>query len=417
MFWLVPAAGAEDMPPQFSDFELRLSQDAALQSIANAKLRLATVDLLPRINIGTDWVLEGSLKYSPDITAASPSTYAKKDPSSIGIEASWKLFDGFQNLNNIRAARETVAYARQASLDTRQKLLLEQAERALGILRDRELVKAFSDAVKRRSEAYGVSRKLLSDGSVTISQTEIAAAELQGAKAAHEQARSALQVSELEYTKFTGSALPAGAALEIPLGKLPSSPAEAAIRAQGLSPQLKMAFHMEREAEFNARVAAGRFLPTINLVGRHTRTFDPSPVVDRLDNSAILIRATFPLFDPTIAPALDLARAEARQRRYDRQDASLSLGVEARKQQQLFISLSTQMDSLKRQVSRARAAANAVRKEMETGERTVTDLLDAEQSLLSAAITYADVRQARAVAAFRLLATTGELNEQDLERI
>lgn len=408
---------AEDALPQFSNFELRLNQDAALQTIARAKLRLATADFLPKVTIGSDWVLDGRIKYSPDITLLSPNTYADKDPSSVGIEASVKLFDGFQNVNNLRAARESVGYAMQASLDTRQKLLLEKAERAIGIQRDREVVRAYADAVKRRSQAYDVARKMLKDRSVTISQMEIAGAELQGAEASLEQARSALRVGELDYAKFTGRAIQANTTLEIPVAKLPLSAAEATGRAQAQSPQLKMAFHMEREAELKARAAEGRFLPTVSLVGRHTRTFDPSPMVDRLDNSSILVRATFPLFDPTIGPARDLARAEAQQRRYDRQDTTLELGVEAQKQHELYLSLSAQMKSLKRQVERAKAAANAVRIEVDTGERTVSELLDVQQSLLTARVTYAEVRQAHALAAFRLLATTGELDERDLARI
>ncbi|SES25807.1 TolC family protein [Rhizobium sp. NFR03] len=407
-------ARAEDGLSPFSAYELRLSQDTVLQTIAEAKLRLATAEFLPKVNVGGDWVVDGNIRYSPDITAASPGSYSKKDPSLMGVEVSWKLFDGFQNINNRAAAEEGLSYAVQASLDTRQKLFLERAERILGIVRDRALLKAYEDAVRRRRQALDISRTMLNEGSMTVSQVEIAGADLQNALATRLQAANAVKISELDYVKFTGVPLVANPRLEIPGKRLPATAKEAADLALTQSPQLKMALHSEQEAEYRARAAAGKYMPTVNLVGRYARTFDPSPQVNRVDTTAVLVRASMPIFDPTIEPARDLARAEALQRRYDRQDASLSLATEARRQHQLFHALSAQLSTLKKQISLAKAGADAVRIEIGTGERTITELLDAQESLLSASVNDAEVRYARDVAAFRLLATIGDLNENDV---
>lgn len=412
-------AKAQEATSDFSQFQLRLNQDSALRTLADAQLRLATADFLPKVNMAGEGILGGRIEYSPDITMASPGSYAKRDPSTAGLEVSWKLFDGFQNINNLRAAREGVSYALYASLDTRQRLYLEKAEKLLDVIRARAMLAAYNAAVEKRQEASTLARRLLNDRVVTLSQAELAASELQRALAAQKQASASLQTTELSYLQFSGSRLGKRLHIEVPTRKLPASAQKAAEQAQAQNPQVQMAHHLEREAEYKARAAAGKYLPTVSLVGRYSRAFDTTPLINRVDNSAVLVRATVPLFDPTIGPAADIARTQALQRRWDRQDATLALGMEARKQFELFKSANSQLQDIQRQQVRAKAAVAAMRMEIEAGERTITDLLDAQQMTVQAALALADAQYARSVSAFRLLATMGilELNDIGLDAV
>ncbi|MCO5732447.1 TolC family protein [Rhizobium sp. SSA_523] len=398
----------------FSQFELRLNQDSALRSIADARLRLATADLLPKVAAAGEWVMGGRISYSPDITMGSPNAYGKRDPSTLGVEVSWKLFDRFQNLNRIKAAREGVSYAAQASLDTRQTLMLERAERALEVIRARAIFAAYSQATGRRREASKLAKRLLNDELVTVSQVRLADAALEGAKATQKQAETAVDTAELAYQQFTGHPLPEGAVLDLARFRLPDSAGHAAERAGQQNPKVKMAVHLEQEADYQARAALGKFLPTISLVGRVARAFDTTPAIDRVDNSAVLMRASVPIFDATIAPAADLARTQALQRRWDRQDASLQLSTEARKQFEIYRSYDAQLRDIQKQTEGAKAAVKAVAAEIEAGERTVTDLLEAQQTALTATVALADAQHAKRLAGFRLLAVMGDLDPRDV---
>ncbi|MCJ8510368.1 TolC family protein [Rhizobium lemnae] len=413
LFTTFSARGQEERS-DFSQFQLRLNQDSALRTLADAQLRLATADFLPKVNMAGEGILGGRIEYSPDITVDNPGTYAKRDPSTAGLEVSWKLFDGFQNINNLRAAREGVSYALYASLDTRQRLYLEKAEKLLDVIRARAMLAAYNAAVEKRQEASSLAKRLLTDRVVTLSQSELAASELQRALAAQKQAIASLQTAELSYVQFSGSRLGKRVHIEVPTRKLPTSAQQAAERAQAQNPQVQMAYHLEREAEYKARAAAGRYLPTVSLVGRYSRAFDTTPQINRVDNSAILVRATVPIFDPTIGPTADIARTQALQRRWDRQDATLALGMEARKQFELFKSANAQLQDIQRQQVRAKAAVAAMRMEIEAGERTVSDLLDAQQMTVQAALALADAHYVRSVSAFRLLATMGILDLNDI---
>lgn len=407
-------ARGEDGLPDFSDFELRLGQDQAAREAAEARLKLAKAQLYPKVAIGSDMVLMGRIDYSPDIRKAAPNSYAKRDPTSVGLEMSWTLFNGLRNLNDIAAAKEGLSSATQASLDTRQKLLLEKADKALSVIRDRAILAALNNSVRRYAQSYDIAGRLKADEMMTVSQVALAGSELEAARALAAQAVSTLKGSELDYRKLTGRAPPARLALAPPQDKLPQTSAMAASLAQGNSPLLKMAFHLEKEAEYKAKSADGLRYPTLDLVGRYTRTLDPSPLVDRVDNYAVLLRLRLPIFDHTIQPTIDIARAEAAQRRYDRQDTTLAVSIEAKKQYETFHALTKQVASLRRQVKQAETAASATRAEMETGVRTIAELLEAEQNLLSANVSLAQARYTRSMSVFRLLAIMGSLDEADV---
>jgi outer membrane protein len=407
-------ARGEDGLPDFSDFELRLGQDQVLREAAEARLKLAKAQLYPKVAIGSDMVLTGRIDYSPDVTKAAPNSYAKRDPTSLGLEVSWTLFNGLRNLNDIAAAKESLSSTAQASLDTRQKLLLEKADKVLSVVSDRANVAAHGNSVQRYGKSYQIAGKLRAEEMMTVSQVALAGSELEAARALAAEAAGTLKSSELDYRKLTGRSPPARLALAPPEDKLPQTSAMAAARAQGNSPLLKMAFHLEKEAEYKAKSADGLRYPTLDLVGRYTRTLDPSPLVNRVDNYAVLLRLRLPIFDHTIQPTIDVARAEAAQRRYDRQDTMLSVSVEAKKLHEVFHALTKQVASLRRQVKQAETAATATRAEMETGIRTIAELLEAEQNLLTANIALAQARYTRSMSVFRLLAVMGTLEEADV---
>lgn len=399
-----------------SGFELRLTQARLEQDLARANLRIATAALFPKVGFGTDWVIDGKIRYSPDIASQQPGSVATRDPSSMGAEVSWRLFDGFKNVSNIGAAQATLAWSFQASIDAHQRLLLERAELGLRVIRDREVQAAYSEAVESRKHAYGIVERMLAAGSMTVSDRARAGSELEGARALLEQAASAVVATEIDYRRFVGENPSHALSISVPSDRIPASAEVAERRALTNSPLPRMAAHLEREADYKVRAAAANFSPTVDLVGRYTRTFDPSPPVDRVDNYAFLLQLRVPIFDASLTPVLGAARTEAAQRRFDRIDTVRTLAAEARKQYELHRSLITQIGSLERQAELSRRAVAAMRMEIKAGVRTISDVLDADEDLLSARVALALARYEGSLAAFRLLATTADLDEARSDR-
>ena len=74
-----------------------------------------------------------------------------------------------------------------------------------------------------------------------------------------------------------------------------------------------------------------------------------------------------------------------------------------------------QLESSDRQIRAARAAFEGVREEADLGARTTVDVLDAEQVLLDAESTRASARANLYIAAYAVLAATGQLTARDLQ--
>jgi outer membrane protein TolC len=405
------AAADEYVRVDLSDFKLRLGQDEVLQQLAKTELRLAEAKLYPKVSVGTDWVLDGKIEYSPDVTQDPSSTYAKKDPTSIGLEVTWRLFDGLKNINDIYAAREKVAATVEASLDTKQKLLVERADKMLALARDRAVLASSKRAVARQQEALSISRQMLTDGLMTQSDVAIAASELENLRALTEQASRQLSDSELAFEKFNGFRAPAKLNVAAAKLQIPASAADAADRAMANSPLPKMAAHLQSAADFSVESARGAFFPTIDLVGKYTRTFDPAPAVKTVNNYAVMLRMRLPIFDATLQPNLDRARADALQKSYDRQDTMLSVTMGARKYFDGYKSLKIQVGRLEARVGEASKAQSAMQEEMKAGLHTVLDLIQTQRNLISAEQSLADARYMRDMSAFNLLATMGDLDE------
>ncbi len=76
--------------------------------------------------------------------------------------------------------------------------------------------------------------------------------------------------------------------------------------------------------------------------------------------------------------------------------------------------LSVQIAANDAQVAADQSALDGVKQEQEAGERSVLDILNAQQELLSAQVAAATARHDTAVAAYRLLWATGQLDAKDL---
>lgn len=394
-----------------SDFKLRLAQDQVLQDLAHTDLRLAEAKLYPKVSLGADWIMDGRIEYSPDVTEVPGSTYPTKDPSTWGLEASWRLFDGLKSLNDIYAAREKVAATIEASLDTKQKLLLERADKMLSLERDRAVLESSRRAAKRQQQAFDITKQMLTDGLMTQSDVAIAASELENLNALVEQAGRQVADSEIAFEKFNGFAAPAKLTLVASRLKLPASASAAADRAMANSPLPKMAAHLQSAADFNVKSAEGAFYPTIDLVGKYARTFDPAPSVKTVNNYSVLLRMRLPIFDATLQPSLDRARAEALQKSYDRQDTVLNVTMSARKYFTDYKALRAQVGRQEARVAQALKAQKAMEEEMKAGLHTVLDLIVTQRNLISAEQGLAETRYLRDMAAFNLLATSGDLDE------
>lgn len=396
-----------------SGYVLRLSADASRQRRAEAELDAARAAFLPTVTIGGEWVLEGSRTYHPR-SAVDRDTVADKDASIAALEASLVVFDGARRLNLMRSARSLVAAGAATTLDERQRLYFEAAEASLAVLRDRAIVARSEQALSRQRRTLQIARERLVDQTATRTDVSLAAAQVNEAAATLAAARGNVETSAIAYAALFGRQPPVDLRLPVPVTRLPSDGREASVRALAGSPSIGIARSVAEAAEFRVHAARGALLPTVEIVGRATSTFDSSPMLSQVDNYAGLVRLRFPLFDPTVRPAIAAARAEADESRYRTESRRLDVIASARSNLAAYQAAHSRRIELGRQVENAREAVRSLDIEREVGMRLLTDVLDAQFDLAEAEIVADHITYERDRTAFALLATMGELQREDI---
>ncbi len=79
-----------------------------------------------------------------------------------------------------------------------------------------------------------------------------------------------------------------------------------------------------------------------------------------------------------------------------------------------YVALGQTITAARAQVSASQLALEGVREEYQAGSRTTLDVLDAQREVVNARITLVEAERDRVVAAYQLLAATGQLTPQHL---
>lgn len=420
---VLPAKAAVELPegaaatgPLFDSaraFSFKLRGVEQRQVALQAKADEARNAFLPVVEAAWEKPLTSRISYSPDVTALSDS-FPEERPSRVGVEARWVLFDGFQRINLLKAARKLSQAGQQAIVQTAQQVHLDAATAALAVMRDRRIVGLRQKGIEARRGLIAAMEKLFAERAVTLTDLADARRMLAEEEAALELARGDLEASETEFARVVGGAPPAGLSIAVPAGALPADAEAAAARALAGSPANAAASLVADAAWHEAEAKRAALLPKVELSASYGSEYDTSPQIDRTDDATVMLRVRVPLIDLRAAPQISGARAEARQKRYEAQDAARDIAMQARTLFERRAALTRQIGRFRAQVEEAGKAVKGMRIEREAGTRTVMDIAEAEGDLVQARIALAQAEFEHQRSAFQLLAVSGELQPQRL---
>jgi outer membrane protein len=175
------------------------------------------------------------------------------------------------------------------------------------------------------------------------------------------------------------------------------------------------ALYLEQAARFTVDVIRGELLPTVSLNASYTRTYDPSRAIDQQDNRQVTANMTVPIYTG--------GEVEARVRAAKHTHVARIQQIEQVRTEQTqlvvtawarYVAAKAQGVSAAAQVRASQTALTGVREEYRVGQRTLIDVLNAEQELLSAQVSEVTARHDAVVQSFTLLQTIGRLHVQEL---
>jgi outer membrane protein len=330
------------------------------------------------------------------------------------VEARVRFYDGDRTYNAVQVAKAELASA-EAVLDaTISDILLELLTSAADVHLDRK-VRQFSqlqsDAISEQLRATG---RKLEFGESTRTDENLAKARLAAAESGILAATQELNVNGYRFRSVSGQSATVVPSLS-PLAAMPAS----LIDAQGIaiksSPRLRAARLNADAGKKGVNLAAGALLPQVDAVGGYEYLTGgvANLFTGKLpnDRSALYsgIEVRVPIFQPRDYAELRRARAIRDQRLSQTEIGVRAVTEEVASSWTRWQSAKSIIATAEQAVAAIEKAAEGIKKESVEGNRTLTDVLDAQNELLAARITLERAVRNEFVARAGLLASTSGL--------
>jgi outer membrane protein len=360
--------------------------------------------------------------YRPRVSGNVTQTYTYTDSSglpsedddvrSYGLTLSQPIFRGFRTRNAISGAEAQVEAGREGLRDSEQNVLLLAVTSYVNVVRDQAVLSLRRSNRRVLEQQQRATNDRFQVGEVTRTDVAQANARVSGASSEISAAQALLQSSRATYAQIIGH-MPTDLSQPGPARGLPRTLEEAIAIAEGENPQILEALFLERAQQHAIDETKGELLPSVNLEASYTNREGGGGAGGGGQTETTRVSGVLSV------PIYQAGEVSSRIRR----------GIETRSQLRHLIDVAreavraavitawgdfaasqAQIESDRSQVEASDIALRGVREEEKVGQRTVLDVLNAEQDLLNAQVALVTSRRDYIVASYALLDAMGQLS-------
>ena len=363
----------------------------------------------PKVNFNADIT-------SQDVDTKPPlATDGRRRTGGYTVGLVQPIYRGMPTINSIRKADADIYAGREDLRSVEQRIFLNAVTAYVDVIRDRAILRLRRSNVGVIAEQKRATNDRFKVGEVTKTDVAQARARHSGAISELNFAQAQLKTSRAVFEQIIGlnpNGLRAPRAI---VRYLPRSLKGSLKRGMDEHPSILAANYREIAATHTVHVIRGEFAPEINVEGSYTDRFHPSRAIDRQRTGIIKGTLSMPFYSGgSISARVRQAKQVVLQRRQDLQTAKRLVRAEVISGWGQVVSIRAKLSADRAQVSANRTALEGVREEEKVGQRTVLNVLDAQQELLDAQVTLAITRRDLVVARYLLLAATGRLSVVEL---
>jgi outer membrane protein len=377
-----------------------------------ANLR-ATDELVPQALSGWRPTITGQATADHIWTNSSLGGASELNQADINISLSQPLFRGFKTVEGTKAAEARVKAGRQQLLATEQSVLFGGVQAYANVVRDRQILALRRKNIGFLQKQLSASTARFNAGELTRTDVAQARASLSGARAQLAAAQAQLQVSDANYLAIVGRE---PGKLSAPrMAKRPQSLDVALSIAQETNPSILAAAQIEDFAEHNIEVIKGDLLPSLTLNGSLDHSINPNSFTSTIDTARISGVLTVPIYEAgRIFSQVRQAKETASQNRVQVIGAVRTVRENVSNAWNGLIADGQSLASTRDQMAAAALALDGIQQEYQVGSRTTIDVLNAQQTLLSAQITEVQAIREQVVASYQLQQAMGHLTARHL---
>ena len=365
----------------------------------------------------------GTASYTESFPRSDGTSFSPDRLFSGGINLSVPIYTGGAVRNGILAAENRVEAGQAGLRATESAIFSAVVGTYMDVIRDESIVELNRAQVGVLQVNLEATKDRFEIGDLTRTDVAQSEARLQLAISNMEGARSNLIRSKEIYIQLVGD-VPGNLEAPPPLPNLPATPDDAVKVALDANPDLIASREQREAAYFDRRGANASRLPQVSgfTSGSYSDNFgsiDPGTSGRAFDTSSssaqIGVRATLPLYQGG-QPAAQIRQAQARLGQAQEQE----IAAEREAIAQTRASYASWRASLQviaaseRAVSANELSLEGTRAENSVGNRTILDILNAEQELLQSKVQLVAARRNAYVAGFSLLAAMGRAEARDL---
>ncbi len=361
--------------------------------------------------------------YFENIMQDGGSSVTQARGVNINGTVSAPLYAGGGIRNAIRAAENRVEAGFANLRGTESAIFSAVVGAYMDVIRDESIVELNRAQVGVLSVNLEATRDRFEIGDLTRTDVAQSEARLALATSSLESARANLIRSKEIYIQLVGRE-PGRLEAPPPLPNLPETPDTAVNVALENNPDLISAREGREAAGFDRRAANASRLPTVSVFTSPSYSNALNSVSSNIpgfqaDNSSFTaqagVRATIPLYQGG-QPAAQIRQAQARLGQAQELEIAAEREVIAQTRAS-YASWKAAQDVIRaseRAVSANELSLEGTRSENSVGNRTILDILNAEQELLNSKVQLVTARRNAYVAGFTLLAAMGRAEARDL---
>ncbi len=387
---------------------------------ARANLR-ATDEEVAKANAGwrPSLNLSGNEGFQNIIT--DQPVHAESDRNTVNGTASLTepLFRGGRTVAEIRRAKALVRAGQAQLVNAEQTVLLDGVTAYMDVVRDTMNLEYRRMNVQVLQDQLDASNTQLNAGAITQTDVQQTQARLATARAGLSVAEGQLATSRARFERVIGR--PAEMLEVMPaLPPLPTTLDEAVSKAVAMAPTLIAAQENSRAADYAIDQATSALLPQVSLSLQYQYAKNSSviglitPKVTQREAS-VYLQVTVPLYQGGAEYAtVRQAKEQRSQSLANVTDADRQVRETTQSAWGIFTSAQASIASNELAVMANQSAVMGVLQEQRAGERSILDILNAQQELLAGEVGLANAQHDATVAGFQLLASTGQLTARSL---
>ena len=385
----------------------RVGEASANKRATQAELHQNQGTLLPQVRLEGSW---GNLRTSQYDLPVAPLGNRNWQPSSRGsVVLRQLLFDGFKSINEIwrQAARVDAAAARVH--EHSELTALDAAEGYIDVVRYMRLVALAQENVRAHRSILTNVQSRFEGGRAGEGDLEQTKERVDAAEAALTEFRRGLADTQAKFRRVIGVS-PHNLRTPGRLRGLPTSKDRVLAVALTDNPTIKAAQGDVDAARYAFHSTAGLFVPEVSFEGRATWGDNADGYFGSYDQQSVNLVGTWDIFR---------GGQDAWKRKEESERYTQATMAHARLQRGAYESVDTawngrtitvqRISQLQSQIASDRKVISAYSKEYDLGQRSLIDLLNAENQLFNAQVSLESAKAVAVFADYQLLAAMGKL--------